>query len=261
MKREIKAKYKEIPLDSIVEPDGRLRLEINQEEIDELANSIQSLGLRQAIEVVSRDDKYEVVYGERRVLAHRALGLDKIWAKVVVLTVDEIALVRAMENVARTNLSPIEEAASFADLAERFQMSVAKIAKKLGRSAGNVKRRLNLLKMGKVVQKEIHAGRISIAVAEELWRCPDEAHRDYLLQLAVEHGVTRDVVRQWVQDFAKKERSSVDAGRGGGGDLEPMQSKTIYHTCEICDGATSVSEIETLMVCKGCGKKIKEAIR
>ncbi len=261
MKKKKEAEYKEISLDQIIETEGKLRLEVDEVEIEELARSIDSLGLRQAIEVVARGDKFEVVYGERRLLAHRALGRDKIMAKIVKLTKDEVVLVRAMENVARINLSPIEEAAAFEDLKELFQMTVAKIAKKVGRSPGNVKRRLDLLKMEKGVQKAIHTGKINIAVAEELWRCPDEAHRQYLLELAVDHGVTRDVVRQWVQDFAKTKRSGGDASVEVGGDDTPMEAKTIYHTCEICDGPTSLSEIETLMVCKGCGKKIKAALK
>ena len=259
-KKKKKERYQEIPLDLIIEPDGRLRMEINEDGIEELAKSIASLGLRQAIEVVPRDDKFEIVYGERRVLAHRALGKETIWAKIVDLSEDQIAMIRATENVARSNLSPIEEAAAFQDLRDRFILSIDQIAKKVGRSYSNVKRRLELLKMSKRVQKAVHSGDINISVAMELWQCPDEGHTEYLLQLAVEHGAKRDVVRQWVNDYRKIKRGNPAASGDGGDDHTPMKQKAIYHTCEVCDGAISQSEVVTLLICKTCDKRMKDAV-
>ncbi len=255
-----KEKYQEIPLDQIIEPDGRLRMEINEDGIEELAKSIASLGLRQAIEVVPRDEKYEIVYGERRVLAHRSLGKETIWAKIVDLSEDQIAMIRATENVARSNLSPIEEAAAFQDLKDRFMLSIDQICKKVGRSHSNVKRRLDLLKMSKRVQKAVHRGDINISVAMELWQCPDEGHTEYLLQLAVEHGAKRDVVRQWVNDYRKIKRGNPTASGEGGEEHSPMEQKSIYHTCEFCDGAVNMKEVVSIVICKTCHKRIKDAV-
>ncbi len=254
-----KEKYQEIPLDQIIEPDGRLRMEINEDGIEELAKSIASLGLRQAIEVVPRDEKYEIVYGERRVLAHRALGKETIWAKIVDLSEDQIAMIRATENVARSDLSPIEEAAAFRDLKDRFMLNIDQIAKKVGRSYSNVKRRLELLKMSKEVQKAVHRGEINISVAMELWGCTDDGHRGYLLELAVEHGAKRDVVRQWVNDYRKLKRPGQATGDQGGEDHTPLETKSIYHTCEFCDGAVNLSEVVSIVICKTCHGKIKNA--
>lgn len=255
-----KDRYQLIDLELISEPEGRLRMEIDEDQIEELAKSIDELGLRQAIEVIDRGEKYEIVYGERRVLAHRALGRDKIWAKIVSLNEDQIALVRATENIARSNLSPIEEAATFKDLRDRFQLSIDQICKKVGRSHGNVKMRLDLLKMSKKIQKAVHSGKVTMSVAAELWLCPDEGHQDYLLEIAMEHGAKRDVVRQWVNEYRKLKRSNNAAGEKGAEDHTPMEQKSIYHTCEVCDGAVSLSEVVTLIICKTCNKKIREAL-
>ena len=260
-KKKKKDSYKEIELNLIIEPEGRLRMEIKQDQIEELAKSIDLLGQRQAIEVVPKGDKFEIVYGERRVLAHRALGRDKIWAKIVDLEEDEIALIRAMENVARSNLSPIEEGAAFQDLRDRFQLSIDQICKKVGRSHSNVKRRLDLLKMEKCIQKAVHSGDISMSVAIELWGCTDKGHQQYLLDLAVEHGAKRDVVRQWVYEHRKLQRSNPAAGSKGGEDHSPMEQKSIYHTCEICDGAVNLSDVTSLLVCKSCHTKLIQAVR
>lgn len=260
-KRKTAPKYKEIPLDSIIEPEGRLRMEIDPDKIETLAKSIDSLGLRQAIEVIPRGDKFEIVYGERRVLAHRALGRDMIMAKIVQLSPDQVAMIRATENVARSDLSPIEEAACFQDLRDRFQLSIDQICKKVGRSHGNVKKRLDLLKMSKQIQRAVHLGKLKMTVATELWQCQDEGHQLYLLELAVEHGATKDVVRQWVHDYRKLKRANPSAGDRGGEDHSPLEQKSIYHTCEICDGAVNLSDVVSVLMCKSCLQKIKTAIK
>lgn len=261
LKRKKKNSYKEILLDQIIEPEGRLRMEIDQDQIDELARSIDQLGLRQAIEVVVRDDKYEIVYGERRVLAHRALGRTKIWAKIVDLSEDQIAFIRASENVARSNLSPIEEAAAFQDLRDRFMLSIDQICKKVGRSYGNVRKRLDLLKMDKSIQRAVHSGKINLSVAQELWGCSDPGHRDYLLEIAVEHGATRNLVRQWVNDHRKMKRENPAASDMAGEDHSPMEARSVYHTCDVCDGAIKIEEVVSLMICKQCNVKIINAGR
>lgn len=251
--------YKEISLDLILEPEGRLRFEINDEDLEGLARSIESMGLRQAIEVVKRNDKYEIVYGERRFLAHKALGRDKIWAKVSELNDEQVAEIRAMENIARTNLSPIEEAAAFEDLKTRFNMTVQAVAKKVGRSFSNVKRRLDLLKMDKGIQKAVHSGKIKVSLAEELWRCTDEGHREYLLEMAIEHGVTKDVLRQWVNDYMATKRATEVTGEDAGGYGSVLDQKPIYQACDICEEAVKIEEVRHLGICKACGRKISNA--
>jgi len=234
---------------------------IPDEQIETLANSIQEYGLRQAIEVVKDRSKYQIVYGERRVLAHRKLGLKTIWAKVVVLKKEEIILIRALENVARSELTPIEEAVSFGTLKDEFGFTSEQIAKKVGRTFGNVKRRLDLLRMAPGVQKAVHEGKISVGVAEALWRCRDEAHQEYLLDLSIEHGVTVAVVRGWVEQHEKEKRAKKGDNTGGGGIESTFEPKTTYITCEVCDGGFDVMKMEHMAVCPGCKKEIKNAIQ
>jgi len=259
--KQKREQYRELPLDKIIEPDGRTRLEIPEEHIDSLATSIQEYGLRQAIEVVEVGDKYEIVYGECRAMAHRKLGLKTILAKVVKLSRIEVVIIRAMENVGRRDLSPLEEAANFGILRDECNLTAAQIANKVGRKFGNVKRRLDLLRMAPGVQKAVHEGKITIGVAEALWRCRDEAHQEYLLDLSIEHGVTVAVVRTWVEQYEKDKRRVKGDGGEGRGIEETFDQRTTYTTCEVCDGGFDVMKMEHLAVCPDCKKKIKKAIK
>lgn len=260
MAKKRKGTYKEIAVDDVMPPIGRHRLEIDEEKIAELATSIEAWGLRQAIEVVERDGKYEIVFGERRWRAHIKLGRKMIQAHVVDLIKGEIVLVRATENMARENLTPLEEAAVFSELREEFSLTIDKIAKKVGLTVGRVKRRLDILRMPKEFQQAIHKGQVSHTVGEALWRCPDEGQQKYLLSLAIDHGITTKIARMWVEEYAKKKRSDPEVGSPGGDEYSPMEAKPIYQACDVCEGAVKLEDLGHLQVCKECNKKIRGAL-
>ena len=251
--------YKEVLVEDVLPPEGRQRMEIDEDEIKELMDSIETWGLRQAIEVVPRGEKYEIVYGERRWIAHKRMSKEKIRVQIVDLNREEMVLVRATENIPRAQLSPVEEAAVFGELQERFNMTVEQISKQVGMKVGTVKRRLDILKMPTEFQKAIHIKAVSNTVAEELWRCPNEAHRLYLLDLAIDHGITAAIARQWVNDYLKEQRVNHDVNREGGGDTTPMRFQTSYQACQICDHPVKIEEMIYIGMCSGCRKAISDA--
>ncbi len=254
--KQKKKGFHQIKVSDCVEPASISRMEIDSEELENLARSIQSQGDLQAIEVVERNGKFEIVFGHRRWLAHKILKKEKIWARIAIKTKDEITLTRATENIARLNLTPVEEGANYQTLKEEFGMTIEKIAKRVGRKASRVKRMLDIVRMPVEFQKAIHKGQISPTVGEALWRCEDETHRLYLLDLAVEHGITATVAAQWVQEHNKDQRQSLDIKNEGGGGASPMEGSPHYMTCDVCHGPEDTSRIKQLILCGECHKKI-----
>ncbi|GAI55360.1 unnamed protein product, partial [marine sediment metagenome] len=109
--------------------------------------SMKEIGLIHAIIVAERDGKYEVVAGQRRWLAAKKLGWGRIKAEVRELDRTQIALIRANENLQREGLSPIEEAAVYADLFDEHKFTIKMIAKHMGKASGTITSRMDLLKM------------------------------------------------------------------------------------------------------------------
>jgi ParB-like chromosome segregation protein Spo0J len=140
-------------------------------------------------------------------------------------------------------------------------MTIEKIAKRVGRKPSRVKRMLDIVKMPVDFQKAIHKNQISPTVAEALWRCEDETHRDYLLELAIEHGVTAVVAAQWVQDHRKEKRESTAIKNEGGGESTPFEGKTHYMTCDLCQGPEDTSKIKQVILCATCHKQLSGAIK
>lgn len=260
MTPKAKTVVKEISLEKIDEPGGRIRFDIDVDKVSELASNIAEVGLLQPIVVRPTNDRFEIIAGHRRYLAFIKLGRSKIPCIVRPISNKECALARASENLRRVDLSPVEEAAVYADLRDNHGMSIEQIATHMGPSAGVVKRRLDLLKMPPQLQKQIHAGKISYGVAEELWRLGDEGTIDYFLGYAVDHGVTVAVARQWVADHKRSQRTRSDDVGGGGGMSHPGEEKPIFLTCEVCHGPTPLQDARNMTICKDCGVQIQQAI-
>lgn len=259
MAKALSPKGKSVNLDLIDEPAGRVRLEISKEGIQELADSIRSIGQLQPILLRPVGERLEIVFGHRRFLATRLLERKKIDAVVRELNDVEVALMRATENVVSLRLSPIEEAAVYVDLRDTHKLTVDDIAGRMGKTVGVIKRRMDLLKMPECLQKAIHYKGISYGVAEELWSLGDLAKIEYFLQFAVEHGATVLVVRGWVQDEKKKMRLK-DGDIGGSDSLaNPMQSRPVYVPCDLCLGSMEIGSETVIRACVVCTKAIKKA--
>lgn len=256
-KKEI---YKRIKLDLIDRPDDIVRMEINPDELEELRLSIQERGLMQPIEVTPRGDRFLIVFGDRRYLAHKMLKKEDIMCRVEEMEDDQVVLDRAIENIQRVNLTAFEEGHLYKGLLEKVGLSIDDISRRAGKSPGVIQRRMDILRMPESFQKALHAGQINITVAEELWSCPDNAKREYFLELAVEHGITKDIARSWVSDFRKERRSADEAGARGGGLASPYEDTPIFRGCDICKNPVEYKDVKDLRICPHCHKSIIEVL-
>lgn len=248
----MKAVFQNVKMELIDCPEDLARLEIQSVEIESLADSIRERGLQQPIKVARRDQRFKIVFGDRRFLAYQVLERKTILATVVEATDEEIAIDRAIENIQRVDLTPVEQALQYQGMIDKLGMKLVQVARKVGKKEGSIKRRLDLLKYPNNFKGAVHRGQVSLTVAEELIRCADPAHRDYLLEMAVEHGITAAIARMWVQDWRKSvaPRQGVDQG-GGGAEPLPFDKKS-YIACGLCDGPVDVTKVKTITVCQDC---------
>jgi ParB family chromosome partitioning protein len=248
-------------MDLIRRPEVPDRASISDEEINELAESIRERGLLVPIQVNRRDSGYEIVFGDRRYLACKKLGLKRIRCIVKDYDQKEMIIDRAIENVARRNLSDIEEARAFIRLHDVGGLSWEEIGRRVGYTGGSVKRKTALLTMDMSIQESIHEKKISVGVAEAIMRCPDVAHREYLLSLAIEHGVTVTVMRMWVDDFLSSLRKSEGDVSEGGGPRFPGVAEPVFRACQLCRGPVEIGKMMRIECCEECGRAIIDVIK
>ncbi|HRJ26365.1 MAG TPA: ParB/RepB/Spo0J family partition protein [Fimbriimonadaceae bacterium] len=159
----------ELEIKKIVPNARQPRTEFREEALEELAESIRSIGILQPLIVRPiSEDKYELIAGERRFRAAQRAGLTSV--PVVVRAADqqtslELALI---ENIQREDISALECAAAYRRLADEFDLSQDQIAAKVGKSRSAVTNALRLLKLPDEIQEGLRAGKITEGHARAL---------------------------------------------------------------------------------------------
>lgn len=249
---------KDVDLTLIDEPEDMIRLEIDYDYIDELAQSIHEIGLLQSILLARKGERFDLVAGHCRFLAHKKLGLLKIRSTIKDMTKAQIVIARATENLSRKNLTPLEEAKTYHDLIHKHGLSLQDVARKVGKSPALVKRRQDILRMAEPLQKAVHKKQISITVAEELWPISDMAILEYYLTFAIEGGCTATVARSWCKDWRDTKRRKESGNEGTGEMLSPFEPRPTYITCDLCSGPMELGKEVVLRCCPDCYGTIKK---
>lgn len=171
------------------------RSEFRPEELTELEHSIREFGVLQPIVVrplggTGADATYELVMGERRLRASKAVGLSAIPA-VVRDTKDADMLRDALlENLHRAQLNALEEASAYQQLLEDFGITQDELAKKIGRSRPQVTNTLRLLKLPLKVQQRVAAGVLSAGHARAILSVTDAAGQERLADKIVNEDLS-----------------------------------------------------------------------
>ena len=187
----------------VVEPNPEQpRRTFNEEELASLAESIRLYGLLHPI-VVQRDDGgYRLVAGERRLRAAQRAGVSAIPA--IVRPPAESArhwLEAALtENLQRSDLNPIEEAAAYGRLADAFGLSHEAIAMRLGRSRSAVTNAIRLLTLPAAVQEAVVDGRLSAGHGRAILAISGDAAREALAREVIAAGLSVRQTERVVQD-------------------------------------------------------------
>jgi len=160
----------EIGVDELRPGRYQPRLQLREEGLAELAESIREQGVLQPLIVraLPSSSGYEIVAGERRWRAARLAGLGAVPVIVRELTDQQALAVALIENLQREDLNPIDQAQSMARLVEEFGMTHDEIAKALGRSRAGVTNFLRLLELADGVKDAMVAGTLDMGHARAL---------------------------------------------------------------------------------------------
>lgn len=185
------AYFAELPVDQIRPNAVNPRTVFDEDAMAELVHSIREIGLLQPI-VVRRSgvDTFELVMGERRWRATQQAGLATIPA--IVRETEDTAMLRdaLLENLHRSNLNPLEEAAAYQQLLEDFACTHEELAQRIGRSRPQISNTMRLLKLSPAVQRRVAAGVLSAGHARALLGVADADLQDRLAQRVVAEGIS-----------------------------------------------------------------------
>ena len=190
-----------IPVDLIEPNPYQPRMSFDQEALEELADSIRTLGLIQPITVRRKSDsRYQIISGERRFRACRLAGLDMIPAYIRDTNDQEMLEMAIVENIQREDLDPIEVAMSYQRLIEECSLTQEQMAIRVGKKRASVTNYLRLLKLPAKIQHDLKVGLLSVGHAKVLLGIEDLKVQEYLCDLVIKEGMS---VRQLEEKIAK----------------------------------------------------------
>jgi len=245
--------YEIIPLAKIVSVVDNHRQAMDQQKLQELADSIAAIGVQQPIKVCRRDDgRWSMVFGHRRVAASKLAGLETIPAIIVTgWTVQQIAEAQVVENLLREDLTPIEEALCVQTLLDGG-IDLETAASKMNKSTVWARQRHDLLRLADAVQSLVATGRLPLGHAKLIARVGDKKD-----QVELAHDVIG--YHPWI--------GAKDLQRAVAGDhvapLKDLRQSISYRLCKLgaarwpkdvkyagrrpCDGCTDNTNTEPVL--------------
>jgi len=208
----------QLPTLAISPNPNQPRTTMDQEAIDELADSIKKVGVLQAIIVRPHSDGYQIIAGERRWRAAKVAGLERVPVRVMGTSDIEALELALIENLQRQDLNAMEEARGYRRLITEYQMTQAELANKVSKSRPAIANTLRLLDLPDEVQDMLAADQLTAGHARAVLSVPDEERRLSLARKIVADGLSVREAEQLARLFA--------AGQSAERPIRPLSPKS-----------------------------------
>lgn len=198
----------EVDITAISPNPRQPRKYFDQEELNELIASIKEIGILQPPVVrETSTGKYELIMGERRYRAAKAAGLTTIPVIIRQTADNELLREALIENIHRSQLNALEEAAAYSQLLTDFHCTHEELAKKLGRSRPLISNTIRLMNLPISVQTKVASGAISAGHARALLGLNDTHAIENLAKRIVEEGLSVRAVEEIISTNTPKNKS------------------------------------------------------
>ena len=193
-----------IPVDMIEPNPFQPRMSFDPDALQELAESIKTLGLIQPITVRKKSyNKYQIISGERRFRACSLAGMDMIPAYIRETNDQGMLEMAIVENIQREDLDPIEVALSYQRLIDECSLTQEQMAERIGKKRASVTNTLRLLKLPAKIQHDLKVGLLSVGHAKVLLGVEDIELQEQLCDMVIKEGLS---VRQLEERIRKNDK-------------------------------------------------------
>ena len=212
--RQSSADILRIPTDLIEPNPFQPRMSFDQDSLEELAESIRTLGLIQPITVRRKaDGRYQIISGERRFRACRQAVMDMVPAYIRDTNDQGMLEMAIVENIQREDLDPIEIAMSYQRLIEECSLTQEQMAVRVGKKRASVTNYLRLLKLPAKIQHDLKVGLLSVGHAKVLLGIDDIMLQEYLCDLVIKDELSVRQLEDKIRKMTQKKEKPVDEGQ------------------------------------------------
>jgi len=216
---------RQMPLDLLQRGQYQPRIDMRQESLEDLANSIKAQGVVQPIVArpiskAGESQRYEIVAGERRWRAAQIAGLDDIPTIVREVSDDDAIAMALIENIQREDLNPLEEAGALDRLIREFDLTHAEAAEAVGRSRASVSNLLRLQDLSAKVKQLLVAREIEMGHARTLLSIGNAVQQYDLARQVVRNGLSVRETERLVKRMLAGEPDKKPAKKPAGGNAD-----------------------------------------
>ena len=203
-----------IPVDMIEPNPFQPRMSFDQDALEELAESIRTLGLIQPITVRRKSDgRFQIISGERRFRASQLVGMDMIPAYIRDTNDQGMLEMAIVENIQREDLDPIEVAMSYQRLIEECNLTQEQMAVRVGKKRASVTNFLRLLKLPAKIQHDLKVGLLSVGHAKVLLGVDDIRLQEYLCDLVIKEDMSVRQLEDKIRKMSEPKKQPEDNGQ------------------------------------------------
>lgn len=237
----------------------RQRSEGEDEELQELTASIRRVGVLVPLIVRRADNGFLLVAGHRRIAAAKAAGLAEVPALIREGNEAEAAEVSFAENFFRRDLSPVEQAAAIRECLDAGILTIEQIAQGFHRSEAWITAQANMTTWAPEVLQAIHVKAISVSAARNLAAISDVRYRNFLLNNAVENGVTARVTAAWLQAWQLSRPAEEALSTAPVDGVIPAVAIVPQAPCLFCAQVKRTDGLNYMPVCPQCLADFQQA--
>ena len=196
-----------VKIESIEYNPFQPRKKFNDKELQELSDSIKSLGLIQPVTVRNiGGDNFQLISGERRLRASRMAGLKEIPAYIRIADDQAMIEMALVENIQRSDLNPLEIAFAYQRLIDECKLTHTKVAERVGKNRSTVTNYLRILKLTPSIQNGIKQELISMGHARALVGITDSFLQIKLFEEIVDKNLSVRALEKRISDLAKPQK-------------------------------------------------------
>ncbi|MFM9141344.1 MAG: ParB/RepB/Spo0J family partition protein [Actinomycetota bacterium] len=216
----------EVSIESVKPNRRQPRSVFDDEALQELAASIREIGILQP-PVVRRsgDNQYELIMGERRLRAAKLAGLSTIPVIIRETSDNELLREALIENIHRSNLNSLEEAAAYNQMLSDFGLTHDELAKKIGKSRPVISNTLRLLNLPPSVQKKLTSGTLSMGHARALLGISDSSEIERIANRIVAEGLSVRATEELIAVGSGKKSSGKKGNTGSLGKYQELEEQ------------------------------------
>jgi ParB family chromosome partitioning protein len=216
----------EVPIQSVKPNRRQPRSIFDDEALQELAASIREIGILQP-PVVRKvgDNEYELIMGERRLRAAKLAGLSTIPVIIRETSDNELLREALIENIHRSNLNSLEEAAAYNQMLSDFGFTHDELAKKIGKSRPVISNTLRLLNLPPSVQKKLTSGTLSMGHARALLGLSDASEIERIANRIVSEGLSVRATEELIAVGSGKKNSGKKGSTSSLGKYQELEEQ------------------------------------